>query len=212
MNNAYIPKYQMGGLVGPDGMPQPTSMPQQGGMPPGGAPQGVGVAPQGAQQPGGNPQMLEMQINQFMKQHPEQVAQLQEAVMTEMQSGEMTAEELNQLVQLATVAAQNPEMYPNIRQHAIQQGIATEQDLPEQYDQALVFALMLAGRAAQQGGAPQGNIPSMAKGGPVPGSKAKADGGVVIEAHKGEYVIPENVVAMKGKEFFDNLVEKYKGS
>lgn len=204
MDNSYIPKYQMGGLVGPDGLPQPT------GMPPGGAPQGVGVAQQG-QQPGGDPQMLEMQVNQFIKQHPEQVAQLQEAITMELESGEMTAEELNQMVQLATVAAQNPEMYSYVRQHALQQGIAGEQDLPEQYDQGLVFALMLAGRAAQQGGAPQGNIPSMAKGGPVPGGKAKADGGVVIEAHKGEYVIPENVVAMKGKEFFDNLVEKYKG-
>ena len=205
MNNSYIPKYNMGGMVGPDGMPQPTH------MPPGGAPKGVGVAQQG-QQPGGDTQMLEMQVNQFVKQHPEQIAQLQEAISTELQSGELTADELNQMVQLATVAAQDPKMYPFVRQHALQQGIATEQDLPEQYDQGLVFALLLAGRAAQQGGAPQGNIPSMAQGGTVPGKKAKADGGVVIEAHEGEYVIPKNVVAMKGKEFFDSLVEKYRES
>jgi hypothetical protein len=54
-----------------------------------------------------------------------------------------------------------------------------------------------------------GAIPSMAKGGMTPQSK-KADGSVLINAHEGEYVIPKRVVEMKGKEFFDNLVEKYK--
>jgi hypothetical protein len=52
-------------------------------------------------------------------------------------------------------------------------------------------------------------MPSMAKGGEVPMSK-KRDGSVLINAHEGEYVIPANVVKMKGKEFFDSLVEKYK--
>jgi hypothetical protein len=138
------------------------------------------------------------------------------------------------VVQLATVAAQNPEMYPYVRNFAIQQGIATEQDLPPQYDQGLVFVLLLAARAMQQdmggqdmmaGGNPamtgagsvstaqvsSGAPPSMAKGGMTPDSR-KADGSVLINAHEGEFVIPANVVRMKGKEFFDNLIEKYKES
>jgi hypothetical protein len=142
-------------------------------------------------------------------------------IMQEMQTGELTQQELNMVVQLATVAARNPEMYPYVRKFAIQQGIATEQDLPQQYDQGLVFILLLAARAVQQdmggqnmmqGGSPaagQTAMPSMAKGGPVPQS-AKSDGGVIIEAHEGEYVIPKKVVEMKGKEFFDSLVQKYK--
>ena len=125
-------------------------------------------------------------------------------------------------IQLATVAAQNPEMYPNVRRFAIQQGISTEQDLPQQYDQGLVFVLLLAARAVQadlggqnmmQGDSPAmaggQPIPSMAKGGMTPDSK-KSDGSVLINAHEGEYVVPANVVKMKGKEFFDNLVEKYR--
>jgi hypothetical protein len=54
-----------------------------------------------------------------------------------------------------------------------------------------------------------GAIPSMARGGMTPDSR-KADGSVLINAHEGEYVIPKRVVEMKGKEFFDSLVEKYK--
>lgn len=215
---SFVPSYQAGGMIGAGGMPEPM---------------GVGLAPQGQMPQGGmTPQMLEMQVNQFATQHPQQIAQIRAAIMEVMQTGELTQQELNMIVQLATVAAQNPEMYPYVRNFAIQQGIATEQDLPQQYDQGLVFVLLLAARAIQadvggqnmmQGGTPMmaggpdvtasqvssGAMPSMAKGGEVPQSK-KSDGSVLINAHEGEYVIPANVVKMKGKEFFDSLVEKYK--
>ena len=210
----FAPSYQMGGMVGTGGMPEPTS---------------AGLAPQGQAGAPMAPEMLDMQVNQFATQHPQEVAQIRQAIMEVMQSGELTAQELNMVVQLATVAAQNPEMYPYVRNFAIQQGIATEQDLPQQYDQGLVFVLLLAARAIQadmggqdmmQGGQPpmpaapvapqSGAVPSMAKGGMTPDSK-KSDGSVLINAHEGEYVIPANVVKMKGKEFFDSLVEKYKG-
>lgn len=96
-----------------------------------------------------SPQMLEMHLNQFVNQHPQQVAQIRAVVEQAMASGELTPQELNMIVQLATIAAQNPQMYPYVRKFAIQQGIATEQDLPKEYDQGLVFVLLLAGRAAQ---------------------------------------------------------------
>ena len=205
---SFIPSYEVGGMIGPGGMPEPTS---------------AGLAPQGQSPQGGmSPQMLEMQVNQFAGQHPEQVAQIRAAIMESIQTGELTQQELNMIVQLATVAAQNPEMYPYVRNFALQQGIATEQDLPAQYDQGLVFVLLLAARAIQQdvggqnmmqGGSPAmaggPAIPSMAEGGMTPPSK-KSDGSVLINAHEGEYVIPKRVVEMKGKEFFDSLVEKYK--
>lgn len=215
-----IPSYQAGGMIGPGGMPDMSGA-------------GVGVSEQTVGQGGAmSPQMLEMQVNQFATQHPQQVAQIRGSIMEVMQTGELTQQELNMIVQLATVAAQNPEMYPYIRRFAIQNGIATEQDLPPQYDQGLVFVLLLAARAIQadlggqnmmQGGSPamaggpevttsqvaSGAMPSMAKGGPVPQSK-KSDGSVLINAHEGEFVIPANVVKMKGKEFFDSLIEKYK--
>ena len=217
-----IPSYQAGGMIGPGGTPRPP-MPQQSGM-------GVGVSAAGPQGPM-PPQMIEAQLNQFMRQNPQQVAQIRQVMMQAMQQGQFTQEELNMLGQLAQVAVQNPSMYPYVRRFAIQQGILSEQEMPQQFDQGLLFVILLAARAFQQdmggqnmmqGGSPRmaggpsvtpaqvtSGAPSMAMGGTVPDSK-KSDGSVLINAHEGEYVIPRNVVEMKGKEFFDNLVEKYK--
>lgn len=225
----FAPSYQAGGMIGPGGMPDMAGM-SGAGMSAG---TGVGVSDQAVGQGGAmSPQMLEMQVNQFATQNPQQVEAIRVAIQQVMQTGELTQQELNMIVQLATVAAQNPEMYPYVRKFAIQNGIATEQELPPQYDQGLVFVLLLAARAIQadtggqnmmQGGSPamaggpeisasqvsSGAVPSMARGGEVRESK-KPDGSVLINAHEGEYVIPANVVKMKGKEFFDSLVEKYK--
>ena len=210
-----IPSYQAGGMIGMEGAPVPP-----GAVP--GMPMQAGVSPEMQAGAPMDSQMLQMQLNQFASQHPQQMAQIRQAIVEEMQTGELTPQELNMIVQLATVAAQNPEMYANVRNFAIQQGIATEADLPAKYDQGLVFVLLLAARAVQQdlGGAPAeagqppGSaapvIPSMAAGGKVPSSSDSKP--VLIEAHTGEYVIPKHVVDMKGKEFFDSLVEKYKGS
>ncbi len=236
----FAPSYQAGGMIGPGGMPDMAGMPSadmagMSSMPGAGmsAGTGVGVSEQAVGQAGTmSPQMLEMQVNQFATQNPQQIAAIRAAIQQVMQTGELTQQELNMIVQLATVAAQNPEMYPYVRKFAIQNGIATEQELPPQYDQGLVFVLLLAARALQadlggqnmmQGGSPamaggpeisasqvsSGAVPSMARGGEVQQSK-KMDGSVLINAHEGEYVIPANVVKMKGKEFFDSLVEKYK--
>lgn len=205
----FAPSYEAGGMIGPQGMPVPMGA-APGGMPPPQMPpaQGVGVDPNMQPDAPMDYSMLEMQLNQFASQHPQQMQQIQQEITQAMQTGELTEQELNMMVQLATVAAQNPQMYQYARKFAIQQGLATEQDLSPQYDQGLVFSLLLAGRAAQgrQGG--QG-IPSMKVGGSVPPSQ-KDDGSVLINAHEGEYVIPQNVVQMKGKEFFDNLVAKYR--
>lgn len=201
-----IPSYEDGGMIGVGGMPEPM----------GG---GAGLSMQGQPSQGPmSPQMLSMQVNQIATQNPQQVEQIRMAIMEALQSGELTQQELNMVIQLATVASQNPEMYPQVRTFAIQQGIATEQDLPPQFDEGLIMVLLLAAKSIQsdvggqnmmQGGTPATAVPSMAAGGTVPDSK-KADGAVLINAHEGEYVIPSNVVKMKGKEFFDNLVEKYR--
>lgn len=206
----FAPSYEAGGMIGAQGMPVPMGA-APGGMPP--PPQmppaqGVGVSPNVQPNAPMDYSMLEMQLNQFASQHPQQMQQIKQEMMQSLQSGELTSQELNMTVQLATVAAQNPQMYPYVRNFAIQQGIATEEDLSPQYDQGLIFSVLLAGRALQGGQGGQG-IPSMKVGGTVPSSQ-KNDGSVLINAHEGEYVIPQNVVQMKGKEFFDNLVAKYR--
>jgi hypothetical protein len=236
-DNAMMPSYAMGGMVGASGMPEGgLGAP---GMPQGGMPQmtgagagAVGLQEGGAKQPM-NPQQVEMQIKEFMQQNPQQVAQIQQVIQAGLQSGEITMEDLNMLEQLATTALQNPEMYPYIRQFAIQQGFAGEQDISPEYDEGLVITVLIATRVAKQGSAPMGGAPagmeapSFAMGGMVddmtvrPGDMAAEGGGVEgpgtgtsdsvpIRVSTGEYVIPANVVRMKGKEFFDSMLEKYK--
>lgn len=213
------PTYAEGGMVGQNGMP-------------------VRPAGMGGQEQPMSPQMLEMQLQEFMRKNPQQVQQVANAVMAGFQSGEITPEELNMAGQLAMTALQNPEMYQYVRKYAIQQGMATEQDLSPTYDQGLVFVLLLAVRSVQQQtggmgavggmgtqtGMPPQPVMSMADGGYVSmGSHAKNGGPVVgpgtgtsdsipIRVSAGEYVIPAKVVQAKGVDFFDSLLKKYQNA
>lgn len=190
-----LPSFQEGGMIGPGGMPMPGA--QGGALPP------------------MDPSQRDQLLNQSLNRNPQVVQEIQQELMEGLQSGEITPQELNMIIQLVQVAAQNPDMYPYVRQFAIQQGIASEEDLPPQYDEGLVVALLTVVKAAQQmmqggqsmTGQLEATMPSMKNGGKVEGS---TDAPVPIMAHEGEYVIPKNVVHMKGKEFFDRLVEQYK--
>lgn len=240
------PTYAAGGMVGAGGMPDTTGQIPAAGM----KPQGAGGARM-------SKAVMEQHINDMMRRNPQMVQQVQQAIMAGLQSGELTQQELNMGVQLATVAIQNPEMYPQVRNFAIQQGLADEQSLSPQYDEGLLFVILLAARIAQQvmggqnmiqGGTPQmaempmmrsgglvsdaiaqmspshgmtpSNYDSAAKpvtsgahggsGGPVVGPGTGTSDSVPIRVSHGEYVIPAHVVKMKGKEFFDSLLEKYK--
>jgi hypothetical protein len=199
------PGYEAGGMIGP-----------------GGEPIRAGIAPQGSTQQAMQPQMLEMQIENFLNTRPQEVQQIQQAVMEALQTGELTQPELNQLSQLATTVLRNPAIYPQVRQFVINQGLASAQDIPEQFDEGLIFSIIVAARAANTatngqnmmtGGSPQAAVnlqqplPSMAQGGVVNGREDKP---VDIRAHEGEYVVPKRVVEMKGREFFDKLLAQYK--
>ena len=70
--------------------------------------------------------------------------------------------------------------------------------------------MLLATRAmnANTGGQSMMSRPvqTMKDGGRVRGEDSDP---VMIEAHTGEYVIPKHVVDMKGREFFDRMLEQY---
>lgn len=198
-----LPSYQEGGMIGPGGQP-------------------MGGMALGAQEDDGPMDSMEREtlITQGLQQNPQQAEEIKASIMQALQSGELTPQELNMIVQLVQVAASNPDMYPYVRNFAIQNGIAEEGDLPEEYNEGVMVVMLTVAKAAQQiiqGGSqmpemPQaglagGQMQSMAKGGTV---KGKTDSPVPIMAHEGEYVIPKHVVAMKGREFFDSLVDKYK--
>ena len=193
------PDYQMGGVVAP-----------------GGDPRTAGLAPSGGEVAPISPQQMQMEVQRMIRDHPEQVMQIKQAVLQAVQTGELTPQELNMAVQLATAAAQNPQLYPQIRQFAIEQGLATEQEMPMEYDQGLVFTILLAAQAAQDAfggqGMPQsqGQPPqaTMALGGEAPDSR-NADGSIAINAHDGEFVVHQGAVRAKGTDFFDILNKGY---
>jgi len=184
--------YQQGGLVTPMGpqMSQPSA-------------------------PSAGVQDVKGEVERLRQQNPEVIQQIQQVMMQALQSGELTMQELNMAVQLATAAMQNPQMWPRLRQLAIQQGLGDEEDIPMQYDQGLATAIIIAGEAVQgmQVGAPAaaGQPPqaSMKMGGEVPDSK-NTDGSIPITAHEGEFVVPAEVVKAKGTEFFERMIAQVK--
>tara|TARA_R100000329_G_scaffold52304_1_gene48100 strand:+ start:3011 stop:3850 length:840 start_codon:yes stop_codon:yes gene_type:complete len=119
--------YQEGGMVQPAGI-QPMGMPTNQPM---------------------NPEVMDMEVNRMMSENPEVVARMRAAIEAGLQSGELTMEELNMAIQLAKAVLQDPSMYPQIRQFAIQKGLATEQDLPMQYDEGLIVAILIASKALE---------------------------------------------------------------
>ena len=222
--------YADGGSVPVPGMSpsMPPSMspgPQLGAPP---APGGIQGQPPQTPAKQVDPQAFQAELSRFMRNHPQQVKQIQEVVQSALQSGELSMEELNLAVQLAVAAAQNPQMYPKLRQLAIQKGLGGEDDIPPQYDQSLVFALIIAGQAlsasaggmGQQGGMspaqPQGPTQQLRDGGGViPRNKNPSDDAaegrrddVKIAVSGGEYVIPAHIVRQKGTDFFDKMIGK----
>lgn len=237
------PTYADGGQVGPQGMPMMGGEPMQGGMPPmqggmqGGMPGGQPQVPTNRGAPTMSFDQLEGAIQDMYMNNPQAIQQMRQVIMEAIQSGQMTPEQLNTAVQLATAAAQNPQLYPRLRQLAIQRGLATEEDLPQEYDQGIVFAMLMAGAAVQQelqggggGGAPPqmlangGRVqtfndtyrPGYAMGGDIPeelsptGDRTGRADDIPIRVSGGEYIIPKHIVDKKGTEFFDMLLDKYK--
>ena len=198
-------------------MDQPMVM-QEGGM----VPTPAGLQPQMAAGPT-NPAMMDGQINQTLAQNPEIVARIRAAIEAGIQSGELDINELNMIIQLAKTVQQNPAMYPQIRQMAIQRGLIPAEEIPEQYDEGLITAIIMAGKAMEadvqiEGAQMMQPQPTqmMNEGGVLIGP-SHAQGGIPTkiagvnnaEMEGGEYVIPKNVVKAKGTEFFDKMLAQY---
>lgn len=218
--------YQLGGMVGPGGTPIRPNIP---GLP--------GLSGPSQSQGGLGPQQMELEARRFVQQNPQQVAEIREAIQEALADGDITMDQVQILTNMAKVALQNPEMYPALKQNIVARGILEEDELPPEYDQGTLFILLLIGQIMQApaqpgvqqaaGGvtppaAPGSAQPmmSMKKGGPIPMKSEMEDeggdmeddseGGVVIRAHEGEYVIPAEIVRAKGTEFFDKLIQSYK--
>lgn len=231
--NMPMQSYAEGGMVGPGGIPQRpmTSSMAMGVGQQGGAPV-VGMAPPGGQGRPLNFAAIDQQAQQFMQKNPQQVAQIKAEVEKSMAEGEIDAQGLNMFVQVATTALQNPDMWPQLRQVLIRQGMLDAEDIGEEYDQGFLIILYIIGKTMGTGPmttpSPAGGMPtmegeaapmsagqppemSMSKGGPLPAKSKNPDGSIPINAHEGEYVIPADVTRKLGTDHFDKMIAKARG-
>jgi hypothetical protein len=145
-----------------------------------------------------------------------------------MASGEVDAAGLNLFVNVATAALQNPDLWPQLRQALINQGLVDANEIGTEYDQGFLITLYIVGKTMGgqmpgQPAAPQdtgmqtpmsaGQPPqmSMSEGGPLPAKSENPDGSIPINAHEGEYVIPADVTRKLGTDHFDKLIAKARG-
>lgn len=193
-------------------------------------PTGGAVRPGAGMIPGDEPMMgadapapmdsatLDREAQNFARQHPDAMQKIQGVLTVAMQNGDLTPDELNMAIQLAKAALANPASYPQIRQFAIQNGLGTEADIPQQLDKGLLFTLIVAGKAMQSAGANPGAQTS--SGDAMQGQKPAgllpeySDGGMTGDrkhlavVHPREYVIPEDALIFHGKKTFDRMVEQ----
>ena len=180
-----------------------------------------------------DPQMIDATISDGFAKNPQIKEEIKRAVQEAMATGELTPQELNQVIQLAKAAQHNPQIWPQLRSFVVNQGLAEQDELPPQYDQGLVSIILIIAKAVEQDlqqggmggpsvqppqGMGQGPIPAHANGGmirgPGTGTSDSIPGvntsdGSPVKVSNGEYVIPASVVQAKGVDFFDGLVRKY---
>lgn len=188
---------------------------------------GIGMPTSGGSSYASDPSMVDAHINDGFTKNPQVREQIKQIVMEAVQSGELTPQELNQIIQLAKAAQHNPGIWPQLRNFILQQG-ADPSEIPEQYDQGLVSLVLIIAKAVEQdlsqgtaGATQPGMQPPMqmkANGGLIvgPGTgtsdsvpAVNSSDGSPVAVSNGEYVIPASVVQAKGVDFFDGLVRKY---
>lgn len=225
-----------GGAVGLGASAQQGSAPMlamrfaDGGQIPGQAP---GMPQAGGQSQILDPQMAQMQLQDFVGSNPQGGQMVAQAIQQGIQSGEITEQQIQLIEQLCQACVNNPKLWPNVRAYAVKAGLCEPNDLPPQYDQGLVLAILAGIRAAQQHGpAAQGQQPQGGQvvQGTMQAPQAHANGGMIhgpgtgtsdsihtqnratgapVSVSTGEYVIPADVVRAKGKDFFDKMVRQY---
>jgi hypothetical protein len=207
--------YADGGLMGQTPAAQ-QSMPVQQGPNPTIAT--AGLQPQGGQLPAAGAPDMHPAIASLHVQNQLSNPQVMQAIVSHLtqaiQAGQVNPQQLQMMGQLAQAAMQHPEIWPKLRQFAIQVGLPDAKNLPQEFNQRICMALMGASQAAQHGDT-QGAFKNggMLRG---PGTGISdsiqahnTSTGQPVKLSNGEYIIPADVVATKGKEFFDNIVRKY---
>ena len=212
-----------GGLAGPEGFSRP-------GIPAAGPRAPAMSMGDGSVQMGNAPSTgtVQQRVQQVMRD-PAALQRLVSRPMALLQSGELTSEEVMTLGRVAEAAMYNPALYPQLRAFVAEQGMTP---LPPSFDPSIITNILVISKVlqAQMPGTPAGEVPPTEQAQvdqPVPGfgnggyirgpGTGRSDSigtinessGAPVKVANDEYIIPAHVVRAKGREFFDNLLQRY---
>lgn len=192
----------------------------------------IGYAQGGSVQMGPAPGSTSVtaQVNRILRD-PRMKQEIAVRAQALMDSGELTIDEVQLMARVAEAAMYNQQLYPQLRQFVAEQGMTP---LPAAYDPAVVVKIMAIARVLQemQPATPPGAVPPMdqAQVSPPPGMKqgglingpgtgrsdsigtVNRSSGEPVSVANNEYIIPEHVVRIKGREFFDKLLARYENA
>lgn len=192
----------------------------------------IGYAQGGSVQMGPTPGSTSVtaQVNRILRD-PRLKQEIAVRAQALMDSGELTTDEVQIMARVAEAAMYNQQLYPQLRQFVAEQGMTP---LPAAYDPATIVKIMAIARVLQevQPATPPGEVPPMdqAQVSPPPGMKqgglingpgtgrsdsigtVNRSSGEPVSVANNEYIIPEHVVRIKGREFFDKLLARYENA
>lgn len=107
---------------------------------------------------------MNQEILRAIQSSPEAQQALGVAIQEILQDSDITPENIDEIVRMFEFVLQNPDSYAEFRQSAIQSGAMDEEDLPMQFDEAMLTVVLMALKVVQEQ-MQAGNVPRFARGG-----------------------------------------------
>jgi hypothetical protein len=107
---------------------------------------------------------MNQEILRAIQSSPEAMQALGQAIQEILQDQDITPENIDEIIRMFEFVLQNPDSYGDFRMSAIQSGAMDEEDLPLEFDEAMLTIALMALKVVQQQ-MQEGNMPRFARGG-----------------------------------------------
>jgi len=107
---------------------------------------------------------MNQEILRAIQSSPEAMQALGQAIQEILQDQDITPENIDEIIRMFEFVLQNPDSYGDFRMSAIQSGAMDEEDLPMEFDEAMLTIALMALKVVQQQ-MQEGNMPRFARGG-----------------------------------------------
>ena len=93
---------------------------------------------------------MNQEILRAIQTSPEAQQALAMAIQEILQDDDITSENIDEIVRMFEFVLQNPDTYAEFRQSAIQSGAMDEEDLPMEFDEAMLTIALMALKVVQE--------------------------------------------------------------